>query len=48
MEALRIRTLALNRAIKQLQELPLVFGKQTSEYIAMGVRQSIQADSAAD
>lgn len=43
-KALRERTLALNQAIKQLQELPLTLGKQTSEYIAMGVRQSIQDD----
>jgi hypothetical protein len=43
-EALRARTLALNESIKQLQQLPLTLGKQTSEYIAMGVRQSIQDD----
>ena len=43
-KALGERTLALNQAIKQLQELPLTLGKQTSEYIAMGVRQSIQDD----
>jgi hypothetical protein len=43
-EALRQRTLALNRSIEQLQQLPLTLGKQTSEYIAMGVRQAIQDD----
>ena len=43
-EALRARTLALNESIKQLQQLPLTLGKQTSEYIAMGVRQAIQDD----
>jgi hypothetical protein len=43
-EALRARTLALNQSIQQLQELPLTLGKQTSEYIAMGVRQAIQDD----
>jgi hypothetical protein len=43
-EALRARTVALNRSIEQLQQLPLTLGKQTSEYIAMGVRQAIQDD----
>jgi hypothetical protein len=43
-KALQARTAALNESIKQLQQLPLTLGKQTSEYIAMGVRQSIQDD----
>jgi hypothetical protein len=43
-EALRARTLALNQSIEQLQQLPLTLGKQTSEYIAMGVRQAIKDD----
>lgn len=41
---LQAQTAALNQAIEQLQQLPLTLGKQTGEYIAMGVRQSIQDD----
>ena len=42
--ALDQKTAALDAAIGQLQQLPLTLGKQTSQYIAMGVRQSIQDD----
>ena len=38
------KTAALDGAIAQLQQLPPTLGKQTSQYIAMGVRQSIQDD----
>jgi len=38
------RTAALNQAIAKLEQLPLALGKQTSEYIAQGVRQAIQDD----
>lgn len=43
-KALQERTAALNQSIEQLQQLPLTLGKQTSEYIAMGVRQAIKDD----
>jgi hypothetical protein len=43
-KALQARTAALNQSIEQLQQLPLTLGKQTSEYIAMGVRQAIKDD----
>jgi hypothetical protein len=43
-KALQERTAALNQSIQQLQQLPLTLGKQTSEYIAMGVRQAIKDD----
>ncbi len=42
--ALDAKTAALNTAIAQLGKLPDTLGKQTSQYIAMGVRQSIQDD----
>jgi hypothetical protein len=38
------RTAALNQAIAKLEQLPLALGRQTSEYIAQGVRQAIQDD----
>jgi hypothetical protein len=38
------KTAALDHAIAELKGLPLALGKQTSQYIAMGVRQSIQDD----
>ncbi len=38
------KTAALGAAIAQLGKLPDTLGKQTSQYIAMGVRQSIQDD----
>ncbi len=38
------RIAALNQAIAKLEQLPLALGKQTSEYIAQGVRQAIQDD----
>lgn len=42
--ALDQKTAALGAAIVQLGKLPETLGKQTSQYIAMGVRQSIQDD----
>jgi hypothetical protein len=42
--ALDTKTAALSAAIAQLGKLPETLGKQTSQYIAMGVRQSIQDD----
>ena len=42
--ALETKTAALNTSIAQLGKLPETLGKQTSQYIAMGVRQSIQDD----
>jgi hypothetical protein len=42
--ALDQKTAALSSAIAQLGKLPETLGKQTSQYIAMGVRQSIQDD----
>jgi hypothetical protein len=42
--ALDAKTAALGAAIAQLGKLPETLGKQTSQYIAMGVRQSIQDD----
>ena len=42
--ALDQKTAALGAAIAQLGKLPDTLGKQTSQYIAMGVRQSIQDD----
>jgi hypothetical protein len=42
--ALDAKTAALSAAIAQLGRLPETLGKQTSQYIAMGVRQSIQDD----
>jgi hypothetical protein len=42
--ALDQKTAALSAAITQLGKLPDTLGKQTSQYIAMGVRQSIQDD----
>lgn len=42
--ALDSKTAALGAAIAQLGKLPETLGKQTSQYIAMGVRQSIQDD----
>jgi hypothetical protein len=42
--ALDTKTAALGVAIAQLGKLPETLGKQTSQYIAMGVRQSIQDD----
>lgn len=38
------KTAALDQAIAELKGLPLALGKQTSQYIAAGVRQSIQDD----
>ena len=38
------KTAALGASIAQLGKLPDTLGKQTSQYIAMGVRQSIQDD----
>lgn len=43
-EALTASTVALNQAIAQLQQLPGTLGQHTSQYIAAGVRQSIQDD----
>lgn len=43
-EALTASTVALNKAITQLQQLPGTLGQHTSQYIAAGVRQSIQDD----
>jgi hypothetical protein len=43
-EALAASTVALNQAIVKLQQLPATLGQQTSQYIAAGVRQSIQDD----
>ena len=43
-ESLDQKTAALNAAISHLQQLPAALGKQTSQYIATGVRQSIQDD----
>ncbi len=34
----------MNQSIEQLQQFPLTLGKQTSEYIAMGLRQAIKDD----
>ncbi len=42
--ALDQKTAALGAAIAQLEKMPFALGKQTSQYIAMGVRQSIQDD----
>lgn len=42
--ALEAKTAALNTSIAQLGKLPETLGKQTSQYIAMGVRQAIQDD----
>jgi hypothetical protein len=42
--ALDAKTAALSSAIARLGKLPETLGKQTSQYIAMGVRQSIQDD----
>jgi hypothetical protein len=42
--ALDKKTAALNAAIAQIEQLPAALGKQTSQYIAAGVRQSIQDD----
>ena len=42
--ALDQKTAVLGSAIAQLGKLPETLGKQTSQYIAMGVRQSIQDD----
>jgi hypothetical protein len=42
--ALDAKTAALSAAIAQLGKLPETLGKQTSQYIAMGVSQSIQDD----
>lgn len=42
--ALDQKTAALGAAIVQIGKLPDTLGKQTSQYIAMGVRQSIQDD----
>jgi hypothetical protein len=42
--ALDQKTAALGSAIAQIGKLPDTLGKQTSQYIAMGVRQSIQDD----
>ena len=42
--ALDAKNAALGAAIVQLKQLPETLGKQTSQYIAMGVRQSIQDD----
>ncbi len=38
------KTAALDHTIAELKGLPLALGKQTSQYIAAGVRQSIQDD----
>lgn len=42
--ALEERTTALNAAIAKLEQLPFSLGKQTSQYIGMGVREAIQED----
>lgn len=42
--ALTASTVALNQAISQLQQLPGTLGQHTSQYIAAGVRQSIEDD----
>jgi hypothetical protein len=42
--ALDQRTAALNTAIAQLEKMPFALGKQTSQYIGMGVREAIQQD----
>jgi hypothetical protein len=42
--ALEETTAALNQSIQQIRQLPLTLGKQTSEYIAQGVRHAIQDD----
>jgi len=42
--ALVTKTAALDAAIAELKQLPGTLGKQTSQYIAMGVKQSIQDD----
>ena len=41
---LQTSTAALLAAVAELKALPLTLGKQTSQYIAMGVRQSIADD----
>jgi len=38
------KTADLHAAIVQIQQLPVLLGKQTSQYIAAGVRQSMQHD----
>lgn len=43
-KALEARTAALNQSIEQLKQLPFTLGKQTSDYIGMGVRQAIKDD----
>ncbi len=42
--ALDQRTAALNTAIAQLEKMPFALGKQTNQYIGMGVREAIQQD----
>lgn len=42
--ALAMKTAALDAAIAELKQLPGTLGKQTSQYIAIGVKQSIQDD----
>lgn len=42
--ALEQRTASLNAAIAQLEKMPFALGKQTSQYIGMGVREAIQQD----
>jgi hypothetical protein len=42
--ALDRKTAALDAAITEIKQLPATLGKQTSQYIAAGVRQSIQDD----
>ena len=42
--ALDQKTAALGAAIAQLEKMPFTLGKQTSQYIGMGVREAIQQD----
>ncbi len=42
--ALDQKTAALSAAIAQLEKMPFALGKQTSQYIGMGVREAIQQD----
>ncbi len=42
--ALDQKTAALGAAIAQLEKMPFALGKQTSQYIGMGVREAIQQD----
>ena len=42
--ALSAKTAALEAAVANLQQLPATLGKQTSQYIAAGVKASIQDD----